>query len=85
MIAHVSIHRNNIQTLSTEVFNVVNNICPPVMKTFFDFRENRYNIKKFQEMIQEKVRTVRYDLETALYRAPQLWSPVPADLNPFLL
>ena len=46
----VSIHHKNIQTLTTEVFKVVNNICPPIMKTFFDFRENRYNIRKFQEM-----------------------------------
>ena len=27
----------------TEVQKVVNNICPPIMKTFFDFTENRYN------------------------------------------
>ena len=51
------------------------------METFFDFRENRYNIREFQEMRQQKVRTVRYGLETALYRAPQLWSLVPADLK----
>ena len=42
------------------------------MKSFFDFRQNRYNIRKFHEMRQQKVRTVRYGLETALYRAPQL-------------
>ena len=51
------------------------------MKTFFDFRENRYSIRKFQEMRQQKVRTVRYGLKTALYRAPQPWSLVPADLK----
>ena len=51
------------------------------MKSFFDFRQNRYNIRKFQEMRQQKVRTVRYGLETALYRAPQLWSLVPTDLK----
>ena len=32
-------------------------------------------------MRQQKVRTVRYGLETALYRAPQLWSIVPEDLK----
>ena len=62
----VSIHRKNIQTLTTEVFKVANNICPPIVKTFFDFNENRYNIRKFQELRQQKVRTVRYGLETAL-------------------
>ena len=77
----VSIHHKNIQILTTEVFKVVNNTCPPIMKTFFDFRENRYNIIKSQEMRQQKVRTVRYGLKTALYRAPQLWSLVPTDLN----
>ena len=51
------------------------------MKTFFDFRENKYNIRKFQEMRHQKVRTVRFDLETALYHALQLWSLVPADLK----
>ena len=71
----------NLRTLTTEVFNVVNNICPPIMKAFFDFRENRYNIRKFHEMRQIKVRTVRYVLETALYRTPQLWSLVPTDLK----
>ena len=77
----VSTHHKNIQTLATEVFKVVNNICPPIMKTFFDFWENKCNIRKFQERRQQKVRTVRYGLEKALYRAPQLWSLVPADLK----
>ena len=43
------------------------------MKTFFDFRENRCNTREFQEMRLQKVRTVRYGLETALYRALQLF------------
>ena len=53
------------------------------METFFDFRENRYNIGKFQEIRQKKVKTVRSGLESALYRTPQLWSLVPVDLKSF--
>ena len=64
-----------------EVLKVVNKIFPSVMKTFFDFRENRYSIIKFQEMRQQKIKTVRYGLETVLYSAPELWSLVPADLK----
>ena len=63
------------------MFEVVDNTCPPIMKTFFSFRENRYNIRKFKEMRQQKVRTIRYGLETALYHAPQLSFLVPADLK----
>ena len=51
------------------------------MNTFFYFRENRKKIRKFEEMRQQKVKTIRYGLETALYRAPQLWSLAPADLK----
>ena len=77
----VSIYHKNIQTLTTEVFKVVNNICLPIMKTYFDFRENRYNIRNFKEMRQQKVRTVQNILESGLYRAAQLWSLVPVDLK----
>ena len=81
MFFFLSIHHKNIQILTTEVFKVVNNTCPPIMKTFFDFRENRYSIRKFQDMRQQKVRTARYDLETAPHRAPQLWYLFLTDLK----
>ena len=77
----VCIHYKNIQILTIEVFQVVTNTFPPIMKTFFDFKENRYSIKKFQEMRQQTVRTVRYGLKTVLCRAPHLWSLVPTDLK----
>ena len=44
------IYHKNIQTLTTKMFKVANNICPPIMKIFLDFRENTYNIRKFQQM-----------------------------------
>ena len=53
-----------------EVFQVENNLSPPIMKTLFDFRENRCNITIFLEMRQPKIRTVGYGLETAHYCAP---------------
>ena len=37
----VSILHKNHPTLTMEVYKIVNNICPPIMKTLFDFRENR--------------------------------------------
>ena len=79
----VSIPHKNIHNLTTEAFKVVGNICPPIMKKFFHFRENRYSIRKFQKMRQQTIRTVPYGLETAFYRAPQLCSLVPADLKLF--
>ena len=38
-VIEVSVFTKNVQTLTAEVFKVMNNICPPIMKTFSDFRE----------------------------------------------
>ena len=76
-----SIHHKNIPNLTTKVYKVMNNICPPIMKTHFDFRENQQSIRKFQEKRQQKIRAVGYGLETALYRPLQLRSLVPAVLK----
>ena len=45
----VSIHHNNTQTLTTEVFKVVNNICPLIMKTFFDFEKTNTTSENFKK------------------------------------
>ena len=45
----VSIHHNNTQTLTTEVFKVVNNICPLVTKTFFDFEKTNTTSENFKK------------------------------------
>ena len=45
----VSTHHKNIQTLAMEVFKVVNNICPPIMKTFFDFKEKDTILENFKK------------------------------------
>ena len=65
----------------TEVLKVVNSICPPIMKTFFWFSGKQIQHQNIPRNETAKVRTVRYGLKTALYRAPQLWSLVPADLK----
>ena len=77
----ISFHHRTIQVLMTEIYKIVNNICPPIMKTLYNFRQNNYNIRNFQEIENKKVRTVQYGLETVLYRGPQLWSLLPLDIK----
>ena len=71
----------NIQILTTEVYKIVNNICPPIMKVFFSLVKNKYNFKNSQEIEQQQKRIVRYGLEKALCRTPQLCSLVPSDIE----
>ena len=39
----VSVHHKNIQILTTDGYKIVNEICPPIMRRSFSFRENIYN------------------------------------------
>ena len=76
----VSIRHKNIQTLIIKVLKVVNNICPPIMKTFFDFRK-QIQREKIPRNQTEKSEDCPIWSRNALYRTPQLWSHVPADLK----
>lgn len=66
----------------TDMYEKVNGICLPIMKRFFSFRENLYNFRNFPEKKLQKIKTVRYDLETALFCTPQLCYLFPLDINP---
>ena len=68
-------HERSLRTVHN--YSTFQNFCNLIEVLVFDFRKKRYNIRKFQEMRQEKI-TLRYGLETAFYRAPQLWFLVPA-------
>ena len=55
-----------------EVRIIVSGIDPSIVKIIFCFRENKYNLRNFKEIKQEKISAVRFGLETTLYYASQL-------------
>ena len=65
------IHQRNLQVLMTEIYKILNDIAPPLMKSLFQLRRN------FQELSTEKRNTVSYGLETLTYMAPALWAKLP--------
>ena len=52
------------QVLMTEMYKIVNDTAPPIMKSLFQFPINQYNLINFQEISTEKRNTVNYGLET---------------------
>ena len=54
------------------MYRIVNDIYPPIVKILFSFRENKYNLKNFQEIKQKEREPIRIGLETALYHALEL-------------
>ena len=65
------IHQRNLQVLMTEIYKILNDIAPPLMKSLFQLRRN------FQEHSTEKRNTASYGLETLTYMAPALWAKLP--------
>ena len=77
----ITIHHRNLQVLMTEIYKIVNNFAPPIMKSLFESRENNHNLRNFQDITTSRRRTVRYGLETVSYRAPFIWSKLPPEFK----
>ena len=77
----MTIHNSNIQKLMIEIFKIVNDISTPIMVDFFELRENSHNIRDFQALKNNRIKTVRYGQETISYRGPQLWSLLPTAIK----
>ena len=48
------IHQINLQVLMTEIYETLNNIVPPIMKSLFQLYINQYNLRNFQELSRKK-------------------------------
>ena len=55
----MTIHNSNIQKLMIEIFKIVNDISTPIMVDFFELRENSHNIRDFQALKNNRIKTVR--------------------------
>ena len=49
------------------------------MNSLFEFRSKEYNIRNFQVLLTDFIRTVNYGIETTTYRAPSLWAKLPSE------
>ena len=61
-----SIHQRNLHTLMIELYKTMHQIDPPIMKSLFVFIENEHNIRNYQILSNNVMRTARYGLETIL-------------------
>ena len=53
-------HQKNLYVLITEIYKIVNHIVPPIMSFFFRIREHNHNTRHFQDLSNERRRTVNY-------------------------
>ena len=76
----VTIHTRNVQLLATEMYKVVNNISPEIMKEIFELKDCTHYCSQFP-FKSHNVRTVAYGTETLSYLGPKIWSIVPETLK----
>ena len=76
-----TIHQRNIGALMKEIYKFTNNLSPPIIDHMFQFRENSYNLRNFQQLASSTKKTTKMDLETISYHGPQLWNLVPQEIK----
>ena len=70
-------HQRNIQVLMTQLFKIMNNLACSIMRNMFTPCVNNSYLKKFQEFVIERNKTVKCCLETVSFRCTQIWALVP--------
>ena len=77
---YITIYERNIQALACELYSTFNNLNPPFMGEIFNMKINNYNLRR--PCLDIKLpHTVTYGLETFSYKASQIWSSIPVDIQ----
>ena len=74
------IHERNIQFLAIELYKVVNNLSPVIMKEVF-LTQTSSTTRSNNPFIRRNVRTSRYGTETLSHLGPKIWSIIPNDIK----
>ena len=76
----VTIHIRNLQILAIELYKVVNNIVPEIIKGVFPLREN--NVYELENPFKTRnVKTEMYGIQSLGYLGPKIWNIVPKELR----
>ena len=77
----VTTHHRNLQKLAIEMYKLINNITPTLMKTLFPESGNPYTLRSGNSFQTYNVRTVYNGTETLLFRGPKTWGMVPSHIK----
>ena len=75
------IHDRNLQKPVTETFKVKMNLASEIIKEVFEIVEGPYALRNELKLKSRKIRSVRYDIETASSVGARIWNSLPSDLN----
>ena len=76
-----TVHHRNLQKLATEIYKIINNESPLIMKQIFPTTLNPYNLRNNNPFITTNVHSVYNGTETISHRGPQIWALVPNEIK----
>ena len=78
----VSIHHNNIHSLTIEMYKVANGLSPEIMKDVFQIRNiSHYNLRYAPTLVTENIHCAYNDSESASYLGPKIWEQIPSEIK----
>ena len=76
-----TVHERNIQTLAIEMFKVVNDLSPEIMKAVFPLKSNPMYCTKQIFKTKSTVRSVYNGIDTLSFLGPKIWLIIPDDIK----
>ena len=64
-----------------KIFKIKNELAHPITDSMFERRNESFNLRKFQEFLTERKKTVHYGLEKLSYWSSKLWSLLPENIK----
>ena len=76
----VSINVRNTQILATEMYKLINNLSPRIMKRVFKpYSDSRYNLRQISQFFRSLIRSVCHGKVSISYLGPKTWDILPDD------
>ena len=76
----VSVHQRNLQFFAIELYKVLNDLSPDLMKNIFPLNEDSGHSTRNKRTFKSRlVKTVRYGTDSLAYL--KIWEPVPNEMK----
>ena len=70
----VTIHDRNLQVLATEIFKVIHDLSPTIMKNIFQVKRTTYKFRSGLILLTSNIKTVKYGMESLSYQGHKTWN-----------
>ena len=77
----VSIHRRNLQVLTTEMFKIHRDLSPEILRQTFVSKTSSYNLNRNDTFEKRQVYSVYHGKESLLLLGPKIWDLVSVELK----